>query len=140
MRIEDEIEVARPPEAVFDFLTDPRRLPEWQKSTVEVRREGTGPLRIGERFTEVHRAMGRDVESVVEVAEIERPSVFALVIVEGAVPLDGRWTFAATATGTRVAFVGEGDVRGLMKLARPLMAGQFRRYHRRLKELLESGS
>jgi uncharacterized protein YndB with AHSA1/START domain len=137
VRIEDAVEIARPPQEVFDFLTDPERLPEWQTSTVEVRRERSGPLEPGERFKEVHAAMGRRLESTVEVAEITPPSAFALKILDGAMPLDGRWTFEPAGGGTRVHFVGEADVRGPKKLARPLLARQFRGYHRLLKQRLE---
>jgi carbon monoxide dehydrogenase subunit G len=138
MRIEDTFDVQSPPEAVFDYLTDPERLPEWQTSTVEVRRERSGPLEVGERFKEVHAAMGRKLESTVEVAESARPSAFALKILDGAMPLDGRWTFEPDGDRTRVRFVGEADVRGAKKLARPLIARQFRGYHRLLKQRLES--
>ena len=137
MRIEQTIEIARPQQAVFDFLTDPERLPEWQTSTVEVRRERSGPLAVGERFKEVHAAMGRRLESTVEVAESNPPSAFALKVLDGAMPLDGRWTFEAAGDGTRVHFLGEADVGGLKKLARPLIARQFRGYHRLLKQRLE---
>jgi uncharacterized protein YndB with AHSA1/START domain len=140
MRVEDTFEVRRPPEAVFDYLTDPERLPEWQTSTVEVRREGSGPLEVGERFKEVHAAMGRKLESTVEVAESARPSAFALRILDGALPLDGRWTFEANGGGTRVHFVGEAQVSGVKKLARPLIARQFRGYHRLLRQRLDSSS
>jgi len=137
MRIEDTFEVGRPPEAVFDYLTDPERLPEWQTSTVEVRRQRTGPLEVGERFSEVHAAMGRKLESTVEVAEHTPPSAFALKILDGALPLDGRWTFEPNGEGTRVHFVGEADVRSLKKLARPVIARQFRGYHELLKKRVE---
>jgi uncharacterized protein YndB with AHSA1/START domain len=137
LRIEHTIEIARPPQAVFDYLTDPERLPEWQTSTVEVRRERSGPLEVGERFHEVHAAMGRKLESTVEVAESTPPSVFALKILDGAMPLDGRWTFEPITDGTRVHFVGEANVGGLKKLARPLLARQFRGYHQLLKRQLE---
>ena len=138
MRVEDTFVVRRPPEAVFDYLTDPVRLPEWQTSTVEVRRERSGPLEVGERFKEVHAAMGRKLESTVEVAERARPSAFALRILDGALPLDGRWTFEGNGEGTRVRFVGEAQVGGVKKLARPLIARQLRGYHRLLKQRLEA--
>jgi carbon monoxide dehydrogenase subunit G len=137
MKIEDSIEISRPPEAVFAYLTDPEHLPEWQTSTVEVHRDRSGPLEVGERFKEVHAAMGQKLESTVEVAESTPPSAFALKIVGGAMPLDGRWTFEPDGDGTRVHFVGEADVRGVKKLARPLLARQFRGYHRLLKRQLE---
>jgi carbon monoxide dehydrogenase subunit G len=137
MRIEQTVEVQRPPEAVFAFVTDPERLPQWQTSTVEVRRTRSGPLDVGEQFKEVHSAMGRKLESTVEVAESSPPSVFALKILDGPMPLDGRWTFEPAGEGTRVHFVGEADVRGPLKLAKPLLARRFRGYHALLKERLE---
>ena len=140
LRIEDTIDVQRPPEDVFAFLTDPERLPEWQTSTVEVRRERSGPLEVGERFKEVHAAMGRKLESTVEVAESSPPSAFALKILDGPMPLDGRWTFEPAGGGTRVHFVGEANASGPKKLARPLLARQFRGYHQLLKKRLEGAS
>jgi uncharacterized protein YndB with AHSA1/START domain len=137
VRIEDTFEVERSPEEVFAYLTDPDRLHEWQTSTVEVRRTHSGPLTVSERFREVHAAMGRKLESTVEVAESSPPSAFALKILDGPMPLDGRWTFERLDGGTRVRFVGEANVRGPKKLARPLLARQFRGYHQLLKQRLE---
>jgi uncharacterized protein YndB with AHSA1/START domain len=143
VRIEQVIDIARPVEDVFAYVTDPDRLPEWQKGTVQVHREdGSGPLRQGERLHEIHHAMGRNMRSTVEVAEIDPGRAFALKIVEGPLPLDGRWTFEPAGTGTQVRFTGEADLRGPMRLAAPLVqrviARQFRGHHERLKRALES--
>jgi uncharacterized protein YndB with AHSA1/START domain len=140
MRIEDSIEISRPPEPVFAYLTDPEHLPEWQTSTVEVHRDRNGPLEVGERFREVHAAMGKKLESTVEVAESSPPRAFALKILDGPMPLDGRWTFEPAGDGTRIHFVGEANVSGPKKLARPLLARQFRGYHQLLKKRLEGSS
>lgn len=142
MRVEQSLEIARPPEEVFAFVTDPDRLGEWQTSIVEVRRERSGALRPGERFREVHAAPGRRMESTVVVVEHEPPRLFALHIVDGPLPFDGRWTFEPTATGTRLGFVGEGGLRGparlLEPLARVVLARQFRAHHKRLRRALEN--
>jgi uncharacterized protein YndB with AHSA1/START domain len=138
VRIEHTIEVDRPPDVVFAFVTDPQHLPEWQPSTVEVRRSRSGPLEVGERFQEVHAAMGKRLESTVEVAEISALSAFALKILDGPMPLDGRWTFEPAGDGTRVHFLGEANVRGPLRLAQPLLARRFRGYHDLLKRRLES--
>ena len=144
VRVEQVIEIDRPIEDVYAYVTDPDRLPEWQKGTVQVRREnGAGPLRGGDRLHEVHRAMGRNMRSTVEVAEIDPGRAFALDIVEGPLPLNGRWTFEPAGAGTQVRFTGEGDLRGPMRLAAPIVrravARQFRGHHERLKRALESG-
>jgi uncharacterized protein YndB with AHSA1/START domain len=141
VRIEESVEIARPPEDVFAILTDPDRLAEWQTSTVEVRRERSDPLSAGERFQEVHKGAGRRLESTVEVAEFEPPRAFAIRIVDGPLPVDGRWTLEPAGAGTRLHFAGTGELRGPLRLLGPLVTGtvarQFRGHHRRLKRLVE---
>ena len=107
MRFEHSIDIHRPVEEVFAFLTDPDKLPTWQTTTVEVRRTADGPLSAGERFGEVHAALGRRLESTVEVAEYEPPRAFAIRMIDGAVPLDGRWTLERANGGTRLHFVSQ---------------------------------
>jgi uncharacterized protein YndB with AHSA1/START domain len=134
VRLEQVIQIDRPPEDVFALLTDPLRLADWQKGTVEVRREKHGPVAVGERLHEVHAAMGRRVASTFEVSACEPPRLFALKVVDAPLPLDGRWELTATGGGTRLRFLGEGPISAWMK---PLLGLQFRRHHRRLKNLLE---
>jgi uncharacterized protein YndB with AHSA1/START domain len=137
MEFTHEIEIQRSPAEVFAYLTDASKLASWQPTTVGVHRDADGPLTLGERFVEVHKALGREHRTTVEVVAYEPPSLFALHIVEGAVPLDGRWELEPIATGTRLRFTGRGDVRGAMRFAKPMLARQFRGYHERLKTLLE---
>jgi uncharacterized protein YndB with AHSA1/START domain len=143
LRIEDSVVIDKPPAEVFAVLTDPSRLAEWQKGTVDVRREKEGPLSVGERFKEVHAAMGRKLESTVEVAEYDAPRAFALKILDGPVPLDGSWRLESDGNGsTRLQFVGEGEMKGPMRFGGPLVrrafARQFRAHHARLKKLVEA--
>jgi uncharacterized protein YndB with AHSA1/START domain len=137
MEFQHEIEIDRSPADVFDVLTDPEQLSSWQTTTVAVKRDRQGPLVVGERFDEVHRAMGRETPSTVEVVDFEPGKLFALRIVSGPLPLDGRWELSPTASGTRLTFTGEARSPGLMRLAKPMVARQFRGYHKRLKALLE---
>jgi len=41
--IVSSIEIARPPEDVFSYVTGPSRLAEWQESVVSTRIEESGP-------------------------------------------------------------------------------------------------
>lgn len=45
------IDIARPPEQVFAYVTDPIRFPEWQYDVVSVRMEDDAPAGAGSRFT-----------------------------------------------------------------------------------------
>jgi uncharacterized protein YndB with AHSA1/START domain len=136
IRLERSYRIARPPAAVFAVLTDPERLAEWQKGTVEVERLTPGPMGVGTRLREVHAAMGRKLESVVEVTEFEPDRVFALHVVEG-VPVDGRWELTANGDGTRLAFTATGDPPGPGPVVGFVLKRQFDAHHKRLRELLE---
>jgi uncharacterized protein YndB with AHSA1/START domain len=141
MHIEQTIDIDRPPEDVFAYMTDTAKLSSWQQSTVEVLRDREGPLTEGERFREVHAALGRRLQSTVEVAKYDPPRAFALRILDGPLPLDGSWTLEATNGSTRLHFVGQGALRGPMRLLDGLAARslskQFLGYHGRLKAAVE---
>ena len=112
MRIEHEIHIDAEPADVFAVLSDPKRLSDWQPTTVAVRRQRQGPLGLGERFEEVHKGLGRELTSTVEVAAYDAPRLFALRMVSGALPLDGRWELERRGSATRLRFIGEADARG----------------------------
>jgi len=48
------VEIARPPDEVFAFVTDPTKLSAWQDAD-EVQQLTEGPVRAGTRFREVHK-------------------------------------------------------------------------------------
>jgi uncharacterized protein YndB with AHSA1/START domain len=53
-----ETHIERPVGEVFAYVTDPEQLPTWQTNTVSVAREDAGPIGVGSRLREVHRAPG----------------------------------------------------------------------------------
>jgi uncharacterized protein YndB with AHSA1/START domain len=137
-----ETEIARPVGDVFAYATDPAKLATWQTNTVSAVQEGNGPLGVGTRLREVHRAGGKDLESLVEVSEYEPDRAFALHVVEGALPVDARITFAPTERGTLMRFNAHGQPTGVLRLAEPLLRRtlkrQFAGHCGRLKQLLEA--
>lgn len=137
-----ETEIARAPEEVFAYVSDPAKLSTWQTNTVSVTQEGDGPLGLGSRLREVHSAPGgKELESLVEVCEFEPPRVFALRMLEGALPIDGRIVLEPAGAGTRMAFHCSGRPSGLMRLASPLLSRtlerQFTEHCANLKRVLE---
>ena len=46
-RIEREIVVAAPPEAVFNYLAEPERIKDWTPGVLAVRRTSPGPIGVG---------------------------------------------------------------------------------------------
>jgi len=52
------VEIARQPDEVFAFVTDPTKLSAWQDAE-EVQQLTEGPVRAETRFREIHKVMGR---------------------------------------------------------------------------------
>jgi uncharacterized protein YndB with AHSA1/START domain len=134
------VEIARPPEEVFAFVTDPAKLSAWQDAE-EVQQLTDGPVRAGTRFREVHKIMGRRRVELTEVVECDPGRTFHIRVVEGP-PVDGRWEFAAApGGGTRLTFTPIAHLAGRARVANgaveAMTALAFRRYHRRLKHALE---
>ncbi len=136
-----ETEIERPVADVFAYVTDPDKLANWQTNTVLAVQEGDGPLGLGTRLREVHRAGGKELESLVEVSEYEPDRAFALHVVEGALPVDARIILEPTVSGTLMHFGAHGQPTGALRLAEPLLRRtlkrQFAGHCARLKHVLE---
>jgi uncharacterized protein YndB with AHSA1/START domain len=143
MRIEQTFTVARAPDEVFSYMTDPANLAAWQTSKVDVLALTDGPPRLGYRVRERTKVGLRQWDQVVEFTEFEPGRVFGTHIVEGAMPVDGRWTLEPDGDGgTRVHFLAEGPLSGPMRLLEPLVrmgiSRSFRGYHARLARNVEA--
>ena len=122
-----ESQIDRPPSEVFDHVSDPGRLATWQTNTVSAVQETSGPIGIGTRLREIHRAPGgKELESLVEVSEFDPGRVFALRVVEGT-PVHLRMTFDPVGGGTRVQFRAYGQLNGGMRLVQPLIGRMLKR-------------
>jgi uncharacterized protein YndB with AHSA1/START domain len=134
------IDIARPPEAVFAYITDPDKLSTWQDAE-EVTQLTPGPVGVGTRFREVHKAMGKRRTETTEVVVFEPGRRFEIRVLDGP-PVDGRWDFEAIDGGTRLTFTPLIRLRGRLRHVAPLMAAAtallFARFHRRLKRALET--
>jgi carbon monoxide dehydrogenase subunit G len=144
VRIEQTFRVARPPEVVFDYMTDPAHLAEWQTVKTSVEQITPDPRGQGTRIRERTKPpVGKEFEQIVEFSAFDRPRLFGTHIVEGPAKVDGTWTFAPDGDGTRVHFLAEGPLPGPLRLLSPLaarvMGRQFAGYHENLRRKLEGG-
>jgi len=140
VRIELSLAVERPPQDVFDFLTDLARLPEWQSSAVEARAEE--PLAQGVRIAERRRLLGREMENELEVTAYEPPRRLTLKALGGPVRFTVDHELSEDGGSTLLRVVAEGQTGTFMKIAEPMLARQaeeeLRKDFDRLKELLEA--
>jgi len=136
-------EIARSPAEVFAYATDPTKLATWQTNTISAAAEDDQPIGLGTRLREIHRAPGgKKLASLVEVCEFEPGRVFAIRMLEGALPIHARITFEPNEQGTRVQFTAHGQPTGAMRLAQPVLRltleRQFADYCITLKHVLEN--
>jgi len=69
---EHTVEIHRPREDVFAFITYPANYPRWQPSLVAISPSSPGPLRVGTEATELRRFFGREVETTWTCVEHDR--------------------------------------------------------------------
>jgi uncharacterized membrane protein len=140
IEVEHTLEIGRPLDEVFEYLTDVSRLPEWQSSAESAELEGE--LRKGARIKEVRTFMGRRATSTMEVTEYDPPRRFSLQVVEGPIEYAVEHALEAVDGRTRVTFVGRGETRGVPRLmqgaVRRAVERQFVKDLEAFKRILES--
>ena len=141
------VDVARPPDEVFGYVTDPSRFAEWQDAVISGHIDSDGPLRVGTRYTTIRRIRGEDQPLTSEITEISPPRSWAMRGIDGPVranvnvtvdPLDG-------GTRSRVTIALDFEGHGIGKVLVPLLVRPQARNEmpgniRRLKERLEDAS
>ena len=143
--IVSSIEVARPPDEVYSYSTDPSRFAEWQRDVVGVPVDGDRPPTVGSRFTTTRRIGGVERTMTQEVTEHSPPRRWAARGVDGPIrpsasitvePLDGGARSRVTFT---LDFEGHGIGRPLVPAVRRQAMKAAPASYRRLKERLEHG-
>ena len=144
--IVSSIEIARPPQEVFQYVTEPARIPEWQESAVDARVEGGGPPAVGSRVV-VTRRVGRGERAMTtEVTDLTPPRSWGGRGIDGPVrgifngtvePLDDG---ARSRVTIELDFEGHGLGKLLVPLlVRPQVRKEMPRNMETLKARLESG-
>jgi uncharacterized protein YndB with AHSA1/START domain len=131
------IDIARPPDAVYGYVTDPSRFPEWQPDVVSVRVDGP-------RFTTTRRIGGTERTMTQEITEDSPPRRWSARGVDG--PIRPHATVAVEPTNSgassRVTFTLDFYGHGIGKPLVPLVFRQARKgaevSYRNLKERLEA--
>jgi uncharacterized protein YndB with AHSA1/START domain len=77
------IDVDRPPEEVFSYVTDPSRFPEWQKGVVSGHMDGKGPPGVGSRCVTTRRIGFAERPATSEVTALSPPRRWAVHGIDG---------------------------------------------------------
>jgi len=139
---ETSIEIRRPVEAVFAFVSDPRNEPQWEETLKEVLVTPDGPPVVGTQVTKVGSFLGMKLEATNELTALEPNRSLSYKGSSGPASMEATMRFEAVGEGTRLSFTSQIEPGGLFKVAGPLLASQFKKQMeadlKRLKELLEA--
>lgn len=142
IQLENTIEIERPIEEVFDYLTSPEKLGQWVSSLRGAQVLDGGPIREGSRLGVVERHLGREWAWELTVTEHRPPEQFALTVNSGPFPGKMAVSLETTDGGTRVTLAQEAEPGGLLKLAQPIIVrlnrSQTEGDLKRLKSILEA--
>jgi uncharacterized protein YndB with AHSA1/START domain len=140
VKFEISVHINRPLAEVFNYMTDPAKLSEWN-GVVEEATAAETPQRVGTRVKSRARFLGRKMEAEFVVTELEpnkryaskSEKPFALTITN---------TFEAEDGGTKVVAIFDGEPAGFFKIGEPILARiakkQFQTQLETAKELLEA--
>jgi uncharacterized protein YndB with AHSA1/START domain len=141
------VEIARSPDDVFAYVTDPTRFTEWQEAVVRASRKGSEPVGEGSQISLTRKVGSREQTMTSELTEYAPPKSYAFRVIDGPVRARGRGTFEPLEDGRRTLFTFELDFdgHGIGKLLVPLLvrrqaAKELPQSHENLKRRLESGS
>jgi uncharacterized protein YndB with AHSA1/START domain len=125
--IENTIEIARTPEAVFDYLADQGNEVHWNPDCVSMDKLTAGPVDVGTRF----KAKWKQGPAVVtECTRFERPRTWQYAN-DGPISVVLTVTVEPTATGaTRMTSRGEWTPHGWFRLIFPVFVLRMRRAER----------
>ena len=141
IHIDGEIVIRRTPEAVFDFVADERNEPRFNPQLLRVEQVTPGPIGLGTRFRAQAAGKRAPVDMTIGFTTFERPGRLASATRMSAMDVHGVLTFEPVPEGTRMRWDWQLVPRGLLRLARPLIARIGRRPEERiwagLKRVLE---
>lgn len=142
IRVNDQLEIRRELEHVFDFLSDGERLPAWMAGVKRAKRTSPGgPTGTGTTYRLVGKALGRRVESSYELTAYDPMQAFSARMESRYFCLEQTYRFEDADGATKVALSGRAVPLGRFKLLGPFlflaMQRQVRSDHRRLKGVLE---
>jgi len=128
--LREQINTALPIDRAFAFVADFANASQWDPGVATSERSDTGPVGIGARYRLGLRVRGK-VSPADYVITVFEPSRRVVLTGTGSVmeAVDDI-RFEATETGTRIDYMADIRLKGLMRLAAPFAGGAFKKIGR----------
>lgn len=136
--------IRAPRDRVAAYVVDHRHDPDWIGGISSSELIGDGPLGVGSDVRRVATFMGRRIEYVNRVVELDPGRRLVMRSVEAPFPMQVTYAFDDADSGTLTSVRVQGEPASMYRLAGPLLAAQVRRSVagdlRTLRSLIESGT
>ena len=110
------VTINRPVEAVFAFVADGEKCPQWRPGVVDIKRV-SGDGGVGTTYQQgVSGPMGRRIAADYEITKSEPNRVIEFQTTTGPARPDGRYEFESVDGGTRLTFALDAELTGIRKL------------------------
>ncbi len=140
---EKSIFINRPPQEVFDYITNPDNDSNWRSTAVSAEWTSDGPVGVGSTQRTVGKFLGRKIDSTNEVTVWDPPNQFSFKSVGGSIPLELSQKLVAKDNGTQLTINAQAELAGFFKLAEGLVGKQAEKQmdtdFNALKLVLEAG-
>ncbi len=135
--LREQIETSLDIEAAFGFVADFANSSQWDPGVASSERLDDGPLGVGARYRLGIRRRGRVVPMEYRITFLAPPSRVVLVGEGSGVLATDDIRFESTDAGTRIDYIADIRLRGLLRLAEPFAGGAFARIARDARDGME---
>ena len=141
------VTIDRPPDVVARYAFDPGNDPGWIGGVKTVERQTPDPIAVGSRVLRRGSFMGRPLEWLMEVVELEPARKIAMHALRSPFPMDVTYELEPSGPSggsTQATIRVQGEAGGYYAIAGPLLGPMVRRSlaadANRLKKLVEAGA
>lgn len=140
--VSTEIVIAAPVEQVAAFAGEPDNAPLWYVNIKSVEWQTPRPMAVGSRFAFVAQFLGRRLEYVYEVVDLQPGRRLVMRTSDGPFPMETTYEWLPVDDGTRMTLRNRGNPSGFSRWVAPFMSAAMRRANRKdlvaLKARLEA--
>ena len=140
---ETSIFINRPPQAVWDLISNPANIAQWSSNTEFAEWTSERAPGVGSTQRDVGKVLGRKIESTTEITAWDPPREFAQKSTSGSIPWESNWKLEPKENGTQLTVQAGAEVGGFFKMAEGLVVKQLVKLMdanlKALKQLLEAG-
>ncbi len=121
---EKSIFINRPPQQVWDFVTNPANDTKYSSIAESSEWVSEGPPGVGSTKRGVGKALGRKMEFTSEITIWDPPNQYGQKSISGSVPYEDTYKFETSENGTLLSVHAQLEIGGFFKIAEGLLGKQ----------------